>query len=150
VVGRNVHWLQVGWLKENQGANLEFMTEAVEAAKLPVEEQISRFHELDDKAKRELWASEWPMGRYFIARAAIPAVIKVNQGFHRLEAERRCAITALAVDRYRMANHKWPDSLNQLVPKFLIKIPADPFDRQPLRFLRLEDGIVVYSVGPDG
>jgi hypothetical protein len=150
VVGRNVHWLQVGWLQENQGVNLEFMTEAVEAAKLPIEEQIPRFQELDRRAKEELWASEWPMGRYFIARAPIPAVVKVAQGFHRTEAERRCAISALAVERYRLAHKSWPDSLGQMVPGFLPKVPTDAYDRQPLRFRRLEDGVVIYSVGPDG
>jgi hypothetical protein len=29
-------------------------------------------------------------------------------------------------------------------------LPVDPFDGKPLRSKRLPDGIVVYSVGPDG
>jgi hypothetical protein len=28
-------------------------------------------------------------------------------------------------------------------------VPADPFDGQPLRLKKLDDGLVIYSVGPD-
>jgi hypothetical protein len=148
-VGRSGHWFVVGWLQENQAVNLELMTEAVEAAKMPVEEQVERFKELDRKAK-ELRYAERPIGRYFMAWAAIPAVVKVAQSFQRIEAERRCAVTALAVERYRRAHQRWPNSLDELTPVFLAKVPSDPYDRRPLRLRRLEDGVVIYSVGPDG
>jgi hypothetical protein len=29
-------------------------------------------------------------------------------------------------------------------------VPLDPYDGQPLRCRRLKDGVVAYSVGPDG
>ncbi len=32
----------------------------------------------------------------------------------------------------------------------LREVPADPFDGKPLRCKRTADGLMVYSVGPDG
>ncbi len=37
-----------------------------------------------------------------------------------------------------------------LVPRYLAAVPIDPFDGKRLRWCRLHDGLVIYSVGPDG
>jgi hypothetical protein len=37
-----------------------------------------------------------------------------------------------------------------LVPAVLSRVPLDPFDAAPLRYRRLDKGVVVYSIGPDG
>ncbi len=58
--------------------------------------------------------------------------------------------TALQVEQYRQAEKKYPESLAQLVPMYLAQVPIDPFDSQPLRYLREgEGGAMVYSVGAD-
>jgi hypothetical protein len=57
---------------------------------------------------------------------------------------------ALAAEHYRQTHKHWPDSLNQLCPQFLSAVPLDPFDGAPLRYRRVEDGVVIYSVGNDG
>src|SRR5262249_37077767 len=44
----------------------------------------------------------------------------------------------------------WPEKLDELAPRYLSAVPLDPFDRKPLRLRRLDDGILIYSVGPDG
>jgi hypothetical protein len=63
----------------------------------------------------------------------------------------RTAETALAVERYRLANRgQLPSDLNALTPDLLLRVPADPFDGRPLRYTRLAKGYVVYSVGIDG
>jgi hypothetical protein len=59
-------------------------------------------------------------------------------------------LTALAIERYQIANHdRVPSVLTDLVPAFLPSVPRDPFDGQPLRFKPLDKGYVIYSVGPD-
>lgn len=63
----------------------------------------------------------------------------------------RTAETALAIERYRLANKgQLPSDLNALTPDLLPRVPADPFDGRPLRHTRLAKGYVVYSVGIDG
>ena len=81
-----------------------------------------------------------------------PLGFGVDMLFHRLQfsqAQLFSAIAAVAAERYRLRHGHWPDSLNELVPDFLPSIAADPFDGQPLRYKRLADGIVIYTIGPN-
>jgi len=78
-----------------------------------------------------------------------PTVAKSGESFWRHQAQIRCAVVALAIERFRIARSQWPESLDSLVPEFIVKIPMDPFDAKPLRYRRLNDGVVIYSIGPD-
>src|SRR5262249_52607948 len=61
----------------------------------------------------------------------------------------RCVQVALAAERFRLRHKRWPNELRDLVPAFLAAVPLDPHVNRPLRLARREDGIAVYSVGPD-
>ena len=65
-------------------------------------------------------------------------------------ADVRVTMTALAVERFRLANQQLPKKIIELVPKFISAVPEDPCDGQPLRFRLLEKGYLIYSVGKDG
>jgi hypothetical protein len=78
---------------------------------------------------------------------AFSRVITINI---RSIAHLRTARVALAVQRYRLATGKLPDTLADLVPTYLDIVPMDPFDGRPLRYEKLETGFVVYSIGEDG
>jgi len=67
-----------------------------------------------------------------------------------MQTHTRLATTALAVERFRQKQGQLPKNLKELVPRFLHEIPTDPFDGKPIRFRRLAEGYVVYSVGADG
>ena len=57
-------------------------------------------------------------------------------------------ITACALERYRVANGKYPEKLDLLVPRFVEKAPMDVCDGQPLKYQVLQDGhFLLYSVG---
>ena len=58
-------------------------------------------------------------------------------------AELHFARVALAVERFRLAQGRLPENLNELVPQFLPKVLVDPFDGQPLRYHRLDKGYIV-------
>ena len=76
----------------------------------------------------------------------MPALQKSGEKAARTEALRRCALTALAVERYRqMHNGALPPELSVLGEAAL----EDPFTGQPLLLKRTGLGYVVYSVGPD-
>ena len=57
--------------------------------------------------------------------------------------------TAIAVERYQLANGTLPKQLSDLVPAFLPAVPSDPFDGKPLRYKTLGKGYIVHSVGED-
>jgi hypothetical protein len=89
-------------------------------------------------------------GYYVMSSMLLPALsrIAVKDVEHR--ARLRVARTAMAVERYRLANSgKLPSSLDALTPKFLSAVPADPFDGEPLRFKTTATGYVIYSLGQD-
>lgn len=67
------------------------------------------------------------------------------------EARRRVLLTAIAIERFHLAKHCYPESLSKLVPDFLKSEPKDFMDGQPLRYRRTDDDrFVLYSVGLDG
>lgn len=61
-------------------------------------------------------------------------------------------LTGLAVERYRLAHDKLPESLSLLVPEFLDEVPQDYYgeEGETLKYRSEEDGYVLYSVGRDG
>ncbi|HEX5245280.1 MAG TPA: hypothetical protein VFW23_18610 [Tepidisphaeraceae bacterium] len=68
-------------------------------------------------------------------------------------AERRVAAVMLALRLYqRDHGDAFPQSLTDLVPQYLLAIPADPFDPagKPPRYLPLHDPPILYSVGENG
>ena len=85
-----------------------------------------------------------------ISAMLLPSLEHAVDKFAVLEARRRSALMALAIERYRAANNgALPLTLQLLVPRILPALPEDPFDGLPLRCKRLGTGYVVYSVGVD-
>jgi len=58
-------------------------------------------------------------------------------------------VVALACERYRQDYHKWPENLAELMPHYLKAIPIDPIGGQPIRYVRVVEGAIIYGVGFD-
>jgi hypothetical protein len=130
-----------GPMARTHGALLRYLTDVVAIAKQPVEDQRRLLQPL--KSGR----SQQPV----LVSLLIPAVDKTAEAYLRCQADIRCAQVMLATERYRLRHHRWPAGLDDLVAEKLLKhVPIDPYDGAPLRFLRVEDGVIVYSIGPDG
>jgi hypothetical protein len=80
----------------------------------------------------------------------MPAFSRIAQIDTRIIAQLRTAQASLAIQRYRLATGKLPDTLAELVPAYLDAVVKDPFDGKDLRYKKLETGFVVYSIGEDG
>jgi hypothetical protein len=129
-------------LREEHPLYLSLISRRVEELRLPYEEQ-----EAADKAFQTDFrrlANNTPLTGFLF-----PAVDKVAMFSRRKQAYARCLATALAVERYRQEHMVWPERLQQIVPGELPAMPIDPFDGMPLRYRRLSDGVVIYSVGQD-
>ena len=96
------------------------------------------------KAEKEVEQNHYYLSKLFVT-ALSSAVTKEANNFAYL----RTSITAIAVERFRLAHGRLPENLNELVPQFLSAVPIDPFDGQPLRYHRLAKGYVIYSIGSD-
>jgi hypothetical protein len=140
-------WFEGGWIEENRARHLELMTEAVGIASLPEGEQYAKFHAWTDKVD-EL-ATGNPL-RYGIVVSQLMPVREFIANYFRSLAELRCAAAAAAAERYRSATGQWPESIEALAPKYLAAVPLDPYDGQPLRLRRDDEGLVIRSVGTEG
>ncbi len=125
---------------------LSLMTRHIEAASLPLHEQAAaeRDFEAELKALKERpWNAP-------LTLELMPAIRPFGDASRRYHANVRCLLAAVAAERYRRAEGHWPAALQELAPRFLADVPLDPYDGKPLRYRKLTDGVIVYSVGPDG
>jgi hypothetical protein len=65
-------------------------------------------------------------------------------------ARRDVAECGIAAELYRLDHGAYPKSLEALAPKYLATLPNDTFSGQPLLLKSLPDGVLIYSVGPNG
>jgi hypothetical protein len=95
-----------------------------------------------------------PVG-YILASMMIPALDQAHGKAAHRDAILRGMALFLATQAYETEHGAPPERLNQLVPEFLPRVPKDPFDGKPFRYL---PGSVpglppkawaVYSIGED-
>jgi hypothetical protein len=120
---------------------LHYLNELVEIAKLPADQRAARVEQLEEPTAHK---------PSILLAFNAPDRTRMVQIFQRNEALVRCALVALAVERFRRDQRRWPTDLESLVAGYLRAVPADPFDGAPLRYRRLPDGVVIYAVGTDG
>jgi hypothetical protein len=78
----------------------------------------------------------------------LPGVAGCAGKFARAQTSVDLARVACALERYRLANGQFPETLDALAPRFIEKLPHDIINGQPLRYRRTDDGqFVLYSVG---
>jgi hypothetical protein len=130
-------------------AYLTRINEGCEIAQLPVEKQMAAWV-LFDADVRAVRLADSPGWYRLITSECLRAIEKVWESSLDDRINLACAITALAAERFRLANERWPTTLQELCPKYLPAVPSDPFTGKPLLLSKREDGIVIYSVAWDG
>ena len=86
-----------------------------------------------------------------LAAMTLPVYEKIVERFSRAQSWVDLARIAVALERYRLAHGKYPDSLNALAPGFIESVPSDIIGGKPLIYHRSADGrYALYSVGWNG
>jgi hypothetical protein len=129
-----------GSLEGQWGAYFRYQSQAVEIAKLPPDQWDAGFNQLQKTEKDLPWT----------IRLMVPAQSRIAESFRRSLAELSCVRIMLAMERFRLAQGRWPASVAELIPRYLDAIPLDPYNGKPLRCRRVKDGWVIYSVARDG
>ena len=138
-------------MRENQANVLRIHTRAAEAGRLPEAEQIAAMKTINDD-----WVKNWvqlgflEQQRRLTERLLLGRVTGAPTWLGMNDAFLRTAAAALAAERFRMEEGRWPHSLDQLVPRYITAVPRDPFVEGPIKLLKLPDGLFIYSVGFDG
>ena len=123
------------------------------------------FRDAEKNAEIPLWLHDWASPgeqpstqrpglrwRYsyvgLVSDMFIPVLDRPAINVEMLIMNRDSTITAVALERYRLRNGAWPESLDPLILEFLDSIPADRFDGLPLRYIyRGDEKPLLYSVG---
>ncbi len=133
---RNTFFYSLDAVRTEHPAVLQALTETVAIARLPAYQRPGRIDAYEARLKAESPSLLYDLTYDFR---------KLDETVCRVDARLRCLITALAVERYRLANGGWPASLSDLKPDLLAEVLADPEDGEPLGFRRYADRVVVYS-----
>jgi len=134
-----------GFFERDLGFYLEAMETNIAFASLPFPRNVAVCTNL--VSQQELAANRH---HYLLSGLLLPSVDRALIRESECAAYLIMARTALALERFGLANDRLPKDLGEMVPRFLLAIPLDPFDGASLRYKLLPTGYVVYSIGPDG
>ena len=143
-----LRWMPRGWYYQNMAAGAAMEQQALDtldpANQLvqprPVTELI---HEL---ASEYVWHSPYR----FLAWAGLPNLGKALQTTAANQTLINQARIACALERVRLAQGRYPESLDALTPEFIEKLPHDVIGGQSLKYrLNQDGGYLLYSIGWD-
>lgn len=118
---------------------LRILSQTLEIPKLPESEQLKAM-------------PRYPFERGANGVAARDAMTNVKGALEdqlAIRAQLRCAIAAMAVERFRQQNGHWPNALSDVPKELLPEVGTDPFDGLPLKYVKRPDGVTIYSIGVD-
>jgi hypothetical protein len=87
--------------------------------------------------------------RYIVTENILPRVGMIFEVTARQIALQHVADAAIALEFYRREHGRLPGGVGVLVPKYLPRMPQDPFDGEPLRYVVEGNDCLLYSVGED-
>jgi len=92
-----------------------------------------------------------PLSTLFVGAETSRGVTRSRVNYERNSASNRLLTVDLALQAFVTPRANYPQSLGELVPKYLATVPRDPFaPKSELRYKRRGDRFLLYSVGPDG
>jgi hypothetical protein len=98
--------------------------------------------------------SPGPLGRILSHRLTasklLPAIQKTAMKAAAGQVAADEAEAACAIERFRLANGRVPESLAELSPKYITVMPKDVITGEAYKYRRADAGFVLYSVGWDG
>ena len=135
-------WKLIGRCYGEALGYIDLMQKAIDAVDLPDPERLAALREMFEAVKAgehggKLTGTFWPI---------YPYIFTVDV---RHLAFTRATQTALAIEQYRLAEGRLPQSLDDLVPAYIEAVPLDPCNGRPLKYHTLQPGFVVYSIGDD-
>jgi hypothetical protein len=138
-----------GWLLQNYARVSTLFQKSIDC--LDLTNRVVRAAEVEAwERKVEQYAAGFSPYSW-LAVIAIPNFARAFQRSAHNQTLVEQTMIACALERYRLAQGQLPDSLAQLVPQWLGKLPRDVISGEPLHYRRPDGGqFVLYSVGWDG
>jgi hypothetical protein len=139
--------IPTGWFYQNQlncaRPMVEFYLPAADVKRQTISPEKIRAGE-----QTVLEETKHPNPNNFTERLLLPALSASAKKFSSAQSSVNLARVAIALERHRLVNGNYPDSLDALAAQFTDGIPHDVIGGQPLHYRRTDDGqFVLYSVG---
>jgi len=134
-----------GWFYQNKLSSSKFILENF----LPIGDvrQQTISPALVKQADKSLRAIR-PTPYSILCKIFLLGVANSPRTFASAQATANLARTTCALERFRLAHGKYPETLDVLAPQLIAKVPHDPIGGQPLHYRTTEDGqFILYSVG---
>jgi len=122
---------------------IDFMSDAIEATKLPLHECKEAFGALESKINK---LPKFHIVLHQLAPSLSGMLRRELAGIANIRVARGC----IAVRRFYLERGRFPDSFSEVVPDFLPAVLKDPFDGNDVRYKQFDAGCVIYSIGRDG
>lgn len=135
-----------GWSEADELFILDTMAKFISISELPPADALKRAREEMTRFNTRLRESGY---RYVLAGMLMPAVSRAQKSAAEAKAHMAAARTALLVEEFRVHKGRWPKALVELVPEIAPELPADPFGDGSITYLPTDDGVVLYSYGPN-
>jgi hypothetical protein len=132
-----------GLFERNILRSIESTQELMAVDELPVGQRVPRAEAIEQELEDLNFL-------YFLTKISTPSMSKVYKITLRVRSGVDGTITVLAIERYRLAEKKLPETLADLVPAYLPEVYVDPFDGKPLKYRQDDPGYRVWGVGEDG
>ena len=138
-------WVLDPYLANDHATFLEIVTRGCEARALPEHQQRAALQQVE----REV--ADLPRSAFGsrLTRLLTPAFTKVHDASLKTKARLRCAAAGVGAERFRRTHGRWPTALDEIPKDILPSVPLDPFDGKPLRYVKGDNGVTIYSIGPD-
>jgi hypothetical protein len=139
------HLIPSGWFYQNELRSSKFILEEF----LPVadvdQQTISpSLVKQADESLGSMRATPYTV----ICRMLLPGLAHSAHRFAFAQAAVNLARTGCALERYRLGQGKYPETLDVLTPQFIAKVPRDVIGGQPLHYRPIDDAhFILYSVG---
>ena len=136
-----------GWFDQNKLSvsriNVELLLTAVDVERgIAAPAAVRRTDEESRKRSR----SVTPYNLF--SHTLLPALSRSAEKCGRAQSVVDLARVAIALERHRLANGQFPETLAVLEPKFIATLPHDVINGQPLKYHRTDSGsFVLYSIG---
>lgn len=140
-----------GALTADRRSQSRMLDSGIESAQRLVLDPATHYPQAAARLNRLESTAPGDMLRYIVSRIMEPGLAKAAQTQIQSRTKLRATATRLALERYKLAQGHYPDTLNQLVPTYLPELPADPFNPgHPLNDLLRDGTPYIYSVGSNG
>jgi hypothetical protein len=127
-----------GWVRRNQAHHARLLQAYIDAMD-PLNHRVdlNQIHEANITLDRltARWSPHTALVRFVTPNFSKAAITVLRN-----ETRARQATVACAIKRFQIQNNRIPDSLAELVPAFIDRIPEDLFTGKPMTYDRNSDG----------